>query len=66
MAESMNPEELTLPEEIKKGGEKNTLLLTARRLKSHQVCGHLKIILGTRVVKRLRNVTHFTIIKISL
>jgi len=33
-------EELTLrEEEIKEDGEKNALLLTARRLKSHQVCG---------------------------
>ena len=41
MPESMNPKELTLRgEEIKKEGEKNTLLLMARHLKSHQLCGH--------------------------
>ena len=66
IAESMNPEELTLrEEEIKKEGEKNTLLLMARCLKGHQLGGRSKIILGKHVVKCLRN-GHFTLIKMSL
>ena len=40
MAESINRQGA-----IEKEGEKNTLLLTARRLKRQQVCGRLKIIL---------------------
>ena len=64
IAESMNLEKLTLrEEEMKKEGEKNTLLLRVRRLKSPQVRGRSKIILAKHVVKRLRNVTHFTLIK---
>ena len=60
MAESMNHEELTCCEER---GETNTFLLTARLLKSPQVCGRLKTILVKLAVKHLHNVTHFTHIK---
>ena len=63
MAESINREELTVrEEEIKKEGEKNTFLLMVRRLKGR----YLKIIFVKVVAKRLRNVTHFTLIKHSI
>ena len=60
MAESIIPEEWHSgrEEEIKGEGEKATLLLTARRLKSGKVCGSLQIVLVKLVLKCLRNATH--------
>jgi len=60
MAESINREELTCCEE---DGEKNTFLLTAKHLKSHQAFGLFVISFMKLEAKRLRNVTHFTLIK---